>query len=147
RLCRFLQPAFERSGAHLASELTTERAGSCIALFRFTCGALIDLCDPRRREVRCDRGTSAWAGARGWPGRAALLARPLDLSRAFSYLVVARRGSALQTDRHRSRLGRHTPFYHHGDLHHRVRSACWSAERERRALLGDGVRRHATVVP
>ena len=70
-----------------------------------TCGALIDFGDARPRAVRRGGRAGPCAGARARTGRAALLARPLGLSRAFRDPRLARRGGALQADGHRRRLG------------------------------------------
>ncbi len=80
------------------------------------------------------------------PGRAALLARPLGLSRAVRDPRLARCRGPLQADRHRRRLGRRPAVSDDGGVHGGVRPARQIAERRGRALSGHGVCRHAAVV-
>src|SRR5215472_5424447 len=89
---------------------------------------------------------AARAGARTWPQRTPLLARPVGLSRAIRHPRLARCGGTLQADRDRDSVGSHSAFLDPSGLHNNLRPTREAAERRGDTLSAHGVRRHAAMV-
>src|SRR5262245_12412758 len=87
---------------------------------------------------------AARAGARTWPQRTPLLARPMGLSRAIRHPRLARCGGTLQADRDWDRVGGYSSPYYDGDFCDCFRPTRAAAKRRGYTLSAHGVRGHAS---